>query len=232
VASHSKDAAVLVCCVFSFVEIQAEEYVCISAYNKPHEDSTAKGEYMYEIIYDLKITMEDLSSDVVYTGTVKDWINYLAGDSRSILDNLQISGNDGYGELFDGRRPYIFYDENGRIYDPRLWSGEIEKRRLQLYRERHLPKRNDSGGIFRRDPVRGTCHKRLCKGAIYSRTQHIGECRKSADTEYAWLVRHKRSSHTLRMVLFYSDYRNKERSWKRQRKTRHQWKPQGLSIKE
>lgn len=184
----------------------------------------AKGDMrMYDVTYAPMIDMKDLYTGQVYTGTRSKWIEYLAQSGYDIMQNLQISGNDmiGNGVTLPRRsRRYWFYDEKGRTYDARLWSKEIEKTREEWLRSRW--RKPACNAVFRREPIPRTGKKSRAK--IHRRIRMLNECRQNADPEYAEFIRPKRRSHTLLMLRADAPYRGREKSWKAQQKTRHQWK--------
>ncbi len=154
--------------------------------------------------------------------------NYIQMTTKDVLYNY----TDDAGNVHHILRPYLFYDEDYRIVDPRSWEPDII-RMLKNGEFNRLCKENRKNYMrltymessypeFRDGPVPGTSRPWYRRSSRCS--PHIfNELRKNTSPEYKGLVRSKRGSAALKSIRYYHEKYNHSRSWKDCSKCHRQW---------
>ncbi len=188
------------------------------------------------------ITMVDLFSGKLTVHRKKDWIFHFAQEYKiygrlSCIPNLyglQMTESDTFsrrkndsGEYQYSYRPYLFYDEDERIIDPRIWSTEIlnlvyNKKNWEAAMRSHclLGEKETIYALFRKGPVPHT-------GKPSAMAMHRNPCvgnaiRQGSNPEYQEFIRNSRNANVLQYET-HEVCRVHSRSWKDNTKCRHQW---------
>lgn len=189
---------------------------------------------------DSMITKLDIFSGAMETHSRKEWIFRSVKDYKDfcrLSDCVQMSGNDilferesPFGDRYYLKRPYLFYDEDGRIVDPRSWEPEIQEimqseekcRLVDAYFREQRRKRRASPPCpeYRREPVPLISFRDY---RDFFRSPHIANAlRSGSDPEYMDMIRTCRQAHTLRLEIE-ERVRSRSRSWKDCTRCEHQW---------
>lgn len=186
------------------------------------------------------ITKIDLYTNQQTTLFKKTWIFLFASGNQNFEDtvqNLNMNGNDilvVWDKLQSRQadyttRRYLFVSKtDNRIIDIRHWEKEIKERAKSLANESYhfwypqylMKKHGGSVPPFRQGPV-PSIHKMGSYGGL-RHMKTTNERRQNSDPEVKQFVRGSRRPHTL--VNAYDDiWRSYSRSWKDNKKVRHQW---------
>lgn len=177
--------------------------------------------YMYSFLKNYALRFENFNELLDYV-KLKNTISYNGKITNIYLDNISMNFNDVVSYWFFeknevSKRDYLFYDEEFRIIDLRLYSNEI-----LLNNIKHKENKIKKGYVFRKTPISGI-HKVKREG-IYkqNRTKYLKEMKDNLNVEEKY-IRKKRVN---KLETFRNDdnLKSLSYSWKDQSKKERQWK--------